>query len=156
VANLAFLTQFWSVIFLALSTLFGAKLVLSTQSLPILGPRVLVEIALNYAAALAVARADRSTIAFMRLLTIPLLLATDVTLGYHITPLQIAGVCVILPGSPPRFFATPTAGGVQVWELSSLSSQPPAPPCTNGTLRTTTPSRLSKSSSTPALPFSFT
>jgi hypothetical protein len=107
IVNLAFLTQFWSVIFLLFSTLLGAKLVLNAHSLPILAIRVIVEVFLNYTAALAIVRADRSTIGFMRLLTIPLLLASDVTLGYHISSLQIAGVCVLFVGLAAAFYHNP-------------------------------------------------
>lgn len=98
VANLAFLLLFWALIFLVAATALGAKFVINPKSLPLLAARVVIEIALNYTAATAIVRADRSTLSFMRTLTIPLVLATDVILGYHLTQLQIAGVCVLFTG----------------------------------------------------------
>jgi len=104
IANFAFLTLFWGLIFLGVSLLLGAKFVVKSESLPFLAVRAIIEVAGAFTAVLAITRADRTTTGFMRLLTIPLLLASDVTLGYHLTPLQIAGVCVLFSGLAGAFY----------------------------------------------------
>jgi hypothetical protein len=104
VAQMAFLSLFWTVIFLVISTFMGAKFVLREASIPFLALRVVIDITLGYTAALAVVRADRTTVGFMRTLTIPLVLAGDVTLGYRLTGVQIAGVCVLFAGLAAAFY----------------------------------------------------
>jgi hypothetical protein len=44
----------------------------------------------------AVIAADRSTFSFLRTLTIPLLLVSDLALGYDISTLQVAGIALIV------------------------------------------------------------
>lgn len=45
---------------------------------------------------LAITRADRSTFGFLRILTIPLLLATDIILGYSVGTNEIVGISIII------------------------------------------------------------
>jgi len=68
----------------------------SLASLPIIGIRAIFEIILTTIALTAVAQADRSTFGFIRVLTMPLLLMVDLTLGYKINIFQLAGIGIII------------------------------------------------------------
>jgi uncharacterized membrane protein len=103
VYNFAFLALFWADIFLIISTFAGAKFHLSTASWPFLAVRIPIEVALNFVAAEAIVRADRSTVGFLRLFTIPLLLTTDLLLGYHLSLWQITAVMILFIGLATAF-----------------------------------------------------
>ncbi|TSC87016.1 MAG: Uncharacterized protein G01um10148_121 [Parcubacteria group bacterium Gr01-1014_8] len=75
---------------------FPGGFVFSLASLPTLIPRVILEVAQSYVTLFAVIRADRSTFAFLRVLTIPLLLVADLVLGYAMTSAQILGTVAIV------------------------------------------------------------
>ncbi len=90
-----FLNAFWATAFLAIIMLFRGEFVFSLASLPTFGLRVVLEIILMFVSAHAVITADRSTFAFLRVLTIPLLLGIDIMLGYAISHAQILGMTVI-------------------------------------------------------------
>lgn len=95
--TLAFLSLFWGSIFFALIAYFRQNaFVFSSASLPTFLPRLLFEILQMHLTVLAIARADRSTYSFIRILTIPLLLLADFALGYHLTAFQFLGVSVII------------------------------------------------------------
>jgi hypothetical protein len=96
--NLAFLGIFWSLVFLVIIALLGAPLRVTTASLPTLVPRIILEATLAYVGAEAIVRADRSTMGFLRLLTIPLLLIVDILLGYHLTTVQFVGIAIMFCG----------------------------------------------------------
>jgi hypothetical protein len=95
VYELAFLSLFWGLLFLFGTLAFGAEFHLSLASLPFLGIRLVLEVILAFAIAEAVVRTDRTTMAFLRLLTIPLLLVVDIALGYHITTPQYLGIALM-------------------------------------------------------------
>jgi hypothetical protein len=119
VFNLAFLSMFWTVIFLIISVFLGAKLKLNPSSFPTLSLRILVECLLDYAAALAVVRADRSTLGFLRLMTIPIVLIADIGLGYHLSVFQLVGVLIMFAGLAVAFHKAPTPRGL--WNGISVS-----------------------------------
>ncbi len=94
--SFAFLNIFWGLIFILLSVvIFHIDFRFSTASLPYFTPRLVLEIFLEYIGIKAVVMADRSTFAFLRLITIPLILMLDIILGYNISPLEIIGILLI-------------------------------------------------------------
>jgi hypothetical protein len=92
VFEMCFLGFFWGLLLLLSTLAFGATFRVTLASLPTLTLRIILEAALTYTLAESTVRADRTTSAFLRLLTIPLLLVVDISLGYHFTSLQLAGV----------------------------------------------------------------
>ena len=125
--SMAFLGMFWTLIFLIISVFLGAKFVVKTQSLPFLAARCVLETIFSYIVALGVVRVDRSTLGFMRLLTIPLLLAIDLSLGYHLSNLQIAGICVMFAGLAAAFYRNPRGQrgwgiGIAIAVLGSITT----------------------------------
>jgi hypothetical protein len=94
--GLAFSGFFWVAIFMASSLLLGGQFRVTAASLPTLVPRVILECAIAYLSAMSVIKAERSAMGFLRLLTIPLLLATDLIMGYKITVWEMAGIGLLL------------------------------------------------------------
>ena len=72
--------------------------VFSAASLPFLVTRIFLDIAQSHITLLALARTERSAFGFIRIITLPLLLLTDLVLGYQIAFVQICGVAVIIVG----------------------------------------------------------
>jgi hypothetical protein len=94
--TMAFLTIFWATIFFGLISIWNKDLfVFKSASLPTFSVRVIFEIIQLYVSVLAIAQADRTTFSFLRTLTIPLLLAVDLFLGYRLGLFGIVGVSVI-------------------------------------------------------------
>ena len=90
-----------------LSVLFGTvillaqgyvrnDLIFSLASLPTFLPRIALEILQAHVMARAITISDRGDFGFVRTLTIPLLLAIDIFLGYTIGTQQILGMILIL------------------------------------------------------------
>jgi len=75
---------------------FPGGFVFSAASLPTLSLRIALELLQVYVTVHAIARADRGTFGFLRTLTLPLLLAVDIALGYDVTGWQMAGVATIV------------------------------------------------------------
>jgi len=75
---------------------FPGGFVLTLASLPTLSVRVVLEMLQAYAMVRAMVAADRSTFGFLRTLTLPLLLAVDVLLGYPVTLMQTLGIATIV------------------------------------------------------------
>jgi hypothetical protein len=91
-----FLNAFWLLMFMLLSVLYlGKPFTFSLNSLPYFIPRMLIEVVQAHLLVRAIIESDRSTYAFLRIITIPILLAIDIALGYPISPLQISGIIVI-------------------------------------------------------------
>ena len=96
---MGFLNGLWGTLLLFFTAFVIRKTFLfSFASLPTFGLRLILELAQAHVSVLAIARADRSTFGFLRILTIPLLLLSDVALGYSISGLQIAGMAIIIAG----------------------------------------------------------
>jgi drug/metabolite transporter (DMT)-like permease len=68
----------------------------SIASFPTFGLRAVLEIILAHISVIAITKADRSAYGFIRIGTIPLLLAVDVTLGYTLTGAQFTGIGIIM------------------------------------------------------------
>jgi hypothetical protein len=123
VYDLSFLGIFWGFIFLLSTLAFGAHWHLSLASAPIIVLRLVLETALARTISEASIRADRTTMAFLRLLTIPFLLVVDISLGYHFTNLQIAGVVLMFTALVLAFRHNPSSRkGAWLAVLSALLS----------------------------------
>jgi len=95
--TVGFLNLFWSTIFFFFIILFIRQdFLFSLDSLPTFGIRAFLEIAQAHVGVLALTRADRSTVGFIMIGTIPLLLIIDVVLGYAIGFLQMIGIGIII------------------------------------------------------------
>ncbi|KKR91642.1 MAG: hypothetical protein UU95_C0004G0010 [Parcubacteria group bacterium GW2011_GWC2_42_12] len=84
-----------TLIFIAIN-IYQREFIFSPASLPIISIRAILEIILTYLALTAIAKADRSTHGFIRILTMPLLLLVDFSLGYQINSYQLAGIGIII------------------------------------------------------------
>jgi len=91
-----FLSLLWGTLFLFGIAFVRHDFVFSFASLPTLGVRIILEILQTHMSILAITRADRSTFGFLRILTIPLLLATDIILGYSVGTNEIVGISIII------------------------------------------------------------
>lgn len=80
------------VTFAVLILIFPKEFQFSWAALPIMSVRIVLEIFQFYVSIVALRLADRSSFAFIRSGTIPLLLIVDLIIGYQISNWQIAGV----------------------------------------------------------------
>lgn len=94
--TMGFLSLLWGSIIIVAIGFMRDNFVFSMASLPTFGTRIILEIIQIHVMLIATVKADRSTWGFLRIVTIPLLLATDIFLGYKITPLQIVGIGIII------------------------------------------------------------
>ena len=94
--TMGFLSGFWATVFIILYGVIWGEFRFSLESLPTFGLRLALEIALMFVTLHATISADRSTFAFLRTFTIPLLLATDLALGYILSTNEIFGVSLIV------------------------------------------------------------
>ncbi|MBL8158093.1 hypothetical protein JNK62_00970 [bacterium] len=94
--TMGFLSGFWATVFLVIYSFTWGEFRFSYDSLPTFGARLGLEIALLLFSLHAMVQADRSTFAFLRTFTIPLLLAADLALGYPLSINQVFGVSLIV------------------------------------------------------------
>lgn len=90
-----FLSLFLTTLIFFCIALFRGKFLFSFESLPTLSLRAGLEILQAYVSIKAITVADRSTFGFLRVLTVPLLLLVDLSLGYSLTVNQIIGVGIL-------------------------------------------------------------
>lgn len=90
-----FLSLSLSTLAFLLIALLRGEFLFSLGSLPTLIPRIGLEILQAYVSIRALTTADRSTFGFLRVLTVPLLLLTDLALGYSLAVNQIIGVGIL-------------------------------------------------------------
>jgi hypothetical protein len=90
-----FLSLFLSTLVFFIIALLRGKFLFSLDSLPTLSLRIGLEILQTYVSIRAITTADRSTFGFLRVLTIPLLLLVDLSLGYALSVSQIIGAGVL-------------------------------------------------------------
>jgi hypothetical protein len=81
--------------FLVCDILMPQHVIFDMRSLPTLTLRLILEIPLTFISGYALMRAERSTFALLRSLTIPLLLVVDLMLAYPLTITQVAGALVV-------------------------------------------------------------
>ena len=91
-----FLTQFVSALSITAIGFLFADLRFSLESLPTFIPRVLVSILMMQLAVIAMTKVDRGSFGFIRLATLPILLVTDILLGYSISSIQAFGIILII------------------------------------------------------------
>lgn len=127
--GMAFMAVFWSAVALVFAIIFlHVEFRFSRASLPYLAIRLPLEMLVFYFASNAVAKADRSTYAFLRLITIPLLLAVDIIVGYSVSSWQILGVlvvfaavCIVLSGHKLNKRASGYVWGMALFAVATLS-----------------------------------
>ncbi len=111
------------VIFIGTILFFPASFSFSWASLPTFAIRTVLEVVQAHVTILAITRADRTTYSFFRLLTLPLLLAVDVALGYAIHPQQLLGMGLIMPALMSLFFGRVTSrAGIGFVLFSALNA----------------------------------
>lgn len=91
-----FLTSLFSTLVLIGIGIWRNDLLFSLASLPTFIPRVFLEIAQAHVSVLAVVKADRSDYGPLRMITVPLLLLVDVSIGYSVSLTQILGMGLII------------------------------------------------------------
>ncbi len=96
VYTFGFLSLFFGWVFIVLFGLIKGSFIFSLDSLPTFSARVILEIFQITVTIFAVRVADRSTMGFLRIITIPLLLLVDIFIGYSIYPAQIFGMLLIV------------------------------------------------------------
>ncbi len=94
--TITFLSLIFGVLFLVITAILRGVFYFSFESIPTLAIRIVIEIVLYCITMSALAKADRSIFGFVRTLTIPLLLATDLIMGYTIGLIQIIGIIIIV------------------------------------------------------------
>ncbi|PIP68714.1 hypothetical protein COW91_03335 [Candidatus Nomurabacteria bacterium CG22_combo_CG10-13_8_21_14_all_32_8] len=93
-----FLNTFWLLIVFIIISLIKDSFLFNTDSIPILGLLIVLEFAQAYSTLHAIEEADRSTLGFIMISTIPLLLVVDKILGYEIDIFNIFGISIIVLG----------------------------------------------------------
>lgn len=107
---MGFLQVFASVlIFLALVVLEPSLFIFNRLSLPTFIARAILEVVLAQISIMAIAAADRSAYSFIRLGTVPLLLAADIALGFQLRPAQLIGL-LLLAVTLLLVFMSPSVG----------------------------------------------
>lgn len=91
-----FLTQFWLLVIFIIMVLFKNNFVFNPDSIPLFAVLIILEFAQTYASLKAMVTSDRSTAGFLMILTIPLLLLVDISLGYKIGIWAILGIFIIV------------------------------------------------------------
>lgn len=93
-----FLGHLWILVFFVIIALAGGSFVFSAQSIPLLCLFVVLEAAQVYSSLNATVTAHRSTMGFLMVGTVPLLLVVDFLLGYELSVYAVSGVAVIVIG----------------------------------------------------------
>ncbi|PIZ85944.1 hypothetical protein CO033_00260 [Candidatus Nomurabacteria bacterium CG_4_9_14_0_2_um_filter_32_10] len=93
-----FLNTFWLLIVFIIISLIKDSFLFNIDSIPILGLLIVLEFAQAYSTLHAIEEADRSTLGFIMISTIPLLLVVDKILGYEIDIFNIFGISIIVLG----------------------------------------------------------
>ena len=95
--GMGILSTFWTLIIFGLAIVWKQEFQFSLASLPTFSLRMIIEILQVYLMLKAIVIADRSTNAFIRLTTIPLLLLVDLAIiGADLSLAQIIGTLIIL------------------------------------------------------------
>ena len=94
--TLGFLNYFWSAVIFLIAVIIKGHFIFKLASLPLFLLLVVLDAAQIYSSLHAIAEADRSTFGFLMVGTIPLLLITDILLGYPIPFIHIIGICLVV------------------------------------------------------------
>ncbi len=103
--TMGFLSMFWGCVLYAVLSIINHSFRFSFASLPTFGVRIILELILAHISVHAITRADRSTYSFIRVGTIPILLVTDIALGYSISTGAFIGIGLILVSLCSLFFS---------------------------------------------------
>ena len=90
-----FLNLLFATIFIIAAGLLRNDFIFSLASLPTFIPRLFLEVVQAHISVLAIMKADRGDFGIIRILTVPLLLTVDISLGYHVTSFQMLGIVLI-------------------------------------------------------------
>ncbi|MBU0998717.1 hypothetical protein KKG24_00190 [Patescibacteria group bacterium] len=93
-----FLNMFWLLIIFIIFALVKNDFIFNPASIPIFCLLIILEIAQTYSSLHAIVKADRSTLGFLMIGTIPLLLLVDKVLGYEISTFNLIGIFVTVLG----------------------------------------------------------
>jgi drug/metabolite transporter (DMT)-like permease len=93
-----FINYFWVLIIFIIFAVVKNNFIFNPASIPILGVSLILEMAQTYSTLHAIKEADRSTLGFLMIGTIPLLLVVDIILGYKVNLLNIFGISAIILG----------------------------------------------------------
>lgn len=104
VYTIGFVGSVFGLIFLLIVGLVRDNFVFSLASLPTFIPRIILDVFQAHILAYAIVRADRGDFGLVRSITLPLLLAVDLLMGYTITHAQLLGIAAILTGVGLLFF----------------------------------------------------
>jgi len=91
-----FLNTFWLLIIFIIIAIIKNSFSFNPESIPIFIVLIFLEFAQAYSTLHAVQEADRSTLGFLMIGTIPLLLVVDKILGYEINIFNIFGISIIV------------------------------------------------------------
>lgn len=105
--SMGFITMFWITILFACLIALGAEFRFAVDSLHLFLPRVALEVILAHVSVKSILVADRSTVSFLRMITIPLLLVVDVIIGYEILLTQVYGIVLLLLALALVFWRNP-------------------------------------------------
>ncbi|MDQ5893553.1 MAG: hypothetical protein QG640_565 [Patescibacteria group bacterium] len=94
--QMGFLEAFWPAVFFISIALYNGGFYLDPASFPTFFARMFFETIVFTLGLAMIIKSDRSTSAFLTILTIPLLLLVDTFLGYEIGPQQIAGILIVV------------------------------------------------------------
>jgi len=93
-----FINAFWVLFIFTLMVAIRGNFVFDFASIPLLILAAILEIAQIYSSLHAIVEADRSTMGFLMIGTVPLLLIVDMILGYPINTFIIIGISIIVLG----------------------------------------------------------
>jgi hypothetical protein len=103
--TMAFLNMFFCIaIFSVIVAVNPAVFVFNLLSLPTFGLRLILELVQTYFGVKSVIMAERSTATFILIVTIPLLLIVDLSLGYALSFFQLTGIVIIVLALIALFF----------------------------------------------------
>ena len=91
-----FLNLLFGTVFIIAAGIVRHDFIFDMASLPTFLVRLILEIAQAHISILAIMKADRSDFGLIRMLTVPLLLIVDISLGYHVALFQILGIAFII------------------------------------------------------------
>lgn len=91
-----FLNMFWVLIIFIILAIVRDNFIFNPQSIPLFIILIILQIAQVYSSLHAIVEADRSTLGFLMIGTVPLLLIVDMILGYEINILSIIGIILIV------------------------------------------------------------
>ena len=94
--TMGFLNLLFGTIFFFAIAIGKGSFQFSLASLPTFTIRAILEVIITYTIMASIIKADRTTFSFLRIITVPLILGTDMLIGYDISILQIIGISILV------------------------------------------------------------